>query len=380
MHRLALVALLAFVSSALHAGTRTWTGAAGDRWSNPANWDSGMPVAGDDLVFTKHAPAYTFNDRPAGTTFRSILASAGPWTFDGNAIALTHGMSAQTTMVAFPIEVSTSQQWTAVCCHIITFIRAIDLNGQTLTLRTNVLDGDSGIELAAPMTGTGTIVMAAQQVLLGIDGALPSGAAIVHNAGTLDMRDKTASVRSFEMSADAIFAAGSKPLVVSERVRLGGTLTLRNAVDGMTIIRNDGTAPVEGSFAHVPQNVLVSYAGGDGNDVVVRVSGALTATATALTSAMNPANAGSPVTFTASVTSSSGPPSGTVTFRDNGATLATVPLNASGVASFTTAALSAGTHQLTATYDGSPSHAASASSVLTQVIVGRRRRAVSHGG
>lgn len=364
------LALALFAALTLHADSRTWSGGgADDRWSNPANWDSGVPVAGDDLFFTTHALSYTFNDLPAGTAFRSILASAGPWTFDGNAVTLTHGMSGQTTMVAFPIKVAASQTWTALCCHIMTFIRPIDLNGQTLTLRTNVLAGDSGIEIATPITGTGTIVFAAQQVILGTDDALPTAAAIVHDAGTFDMRNRTTSVRSFEMSANAILVAGSKPLVVSERVRLAGTL--RSAVDGV-IIRNDGAAPVEGRFDRIPPNVAISYTGGDGNDVVVESD--RIATSTALTSTANPARVGTALTFTATVTSASGPPSGTVTFRNGGVVVATVPLNA-GSASFT-ATLPVGAYAMTASYDGSSTHAASTSEVLMQMIFGGRRRAV----
>ncbi len=90
MIRLALALLVALT---LRADSRTWSGGgADDLWSNPANWDSGVPVAGDDLFFTTHALSYTFNDLPAGTTFRSILASAGPWTFDGNAVTLSIGV------------------------------------------------------------------------------------------------------------------------------------------------------------------------------------------------------------------------------------------------------------------------------------------------
>ena len=94
---------------------------------------------------------------------------------------------------------------------------------------------------------------------------------------------------------------------------------------------------------------------------------------------MNPAHAGASVSFTATVVSSSGPPSGTVTFRDDGAPMATIPLDAAGQASFSTSTLSPGTHFITATFDGSSTHAASASATLFQVINGTRRRVVRHG-
>ena len=47
-----------------------------------------------------------------------------------------------------------------------------------------------------------------------------------------------------------------------------------------------------------------------------------------------------------------GTPSGTVTFYDGTTPLATVPVDGSGTATFTTSALSAGSHSITATYSG----------------------------
>src|SRR5207247_2518843 len=76
-------------------------------------------------------------------------------------------------------------------------------------------------------------------------------------------------------------------------------------------------------------------------------------TTTALLSSVNPSNFGQSVTFTATVTSGAGTPSGTAQFKDNGANLgAPVALNAGGAATFTTSALNAGTHTITAEYSG----------------------------
>ena len=79
-------------------------------------------------------------------------------------------------------------------------------------------------------------------------------------------------------------------------------------------------------------------------------------TATAVTSAPNPSLAGEEVTFTATVTSGGNPvTAGTVTFSDatTGDDIAAdVPLDAQGVAAFTTGDLAPGSHVITATYDG----------------------------
>ncbi len=91
-------------------------------------------------------------------------------------------------------------------------------------------------------------------------------------------------------------------------------------------------------------------------------------TATALAAAPSPSISGQTVTFTATVTSSAGTPTGTVTFLDGSATLGTASLNDSGVAVFATAALTVGTHTITATYGGDVNFAGSSSSGLTQTV------------
>jgi hypothetical protein len=83
---------------------------------------------------------------------------------------------------------------------------------------------------------------------------------------------------------------------------------------------------------------------------------ALTSTTTAITSSLSPSMYGNPVTFTASVTPSSGP-TGSVTFQDGSAVLTTQPLNASGQASYQTSTLAVGPHSITAAYGGAQTSA-----------------------
>jgi hypothetical protein len=74
------------------------------------------------------------------------------------------------------------------------------------------------------------------------------------------------------------------------------------------------------------------------------------------------------VTFTAAVTAGTTPVTqGSVTFKDGTVDLATVSLNASGQAAFTTSTLSGGTHSITAQFNGSSTYASSAAS-LTQTV------------
>jgi hypothetical protein len=94
------------------------------------------------------------------------------------------------------------------------------------------------------------------------------------------------------------------------------------------------------------------------------------ATTTALTSSANPAAAGDSVTFTATVTSGGGTPTGSVTFSDGTTTLGTGTLT-NGVATFTTSALAAGNHTITAAYGGATGYAPNTSAAWSQSVVVR---------
>jgi hypothetical protein len=93
----------------------------------------------------------------------------------------------------------------------------------------------------------------------------------------------------------------------------------------------------------------------------------LSSTVTALTSSLNPATALSSVTFTATVTSSGGTPTGSVAFTDGPITLGTGAVDATGVATWSTSSLSAGTHSIAASYSGDAKYAGS-TTALTQVV------------
>jgi hypothetical protein len=94
---------------------------------------------------------------------------------------------------------------------------------------------------------------------------------------------------------------------------------------------------------------------------------ALAATTTSLVSSLNPSNSGQSVTFTATVSSLSGTPTGTVTFNDGATPLGTAALSG-GQAQLSTSTLSVGTHSITATYNGSATFSTSTSAALMQTV------------
>jgi hypothetical protein len=101
--------------------------------------------------------------------------------------------------------------------------------------------------------------------------------------------------------------------------------------------------------------------------VVMETLGRYTTTTT-LYSSVNPSSYGQNVTLTATaVTNYSGTPTGSITFTDGNVLLKTVHLSA-GSASTSTAKLSVGTHNITATYSRDMNDSASTSAPLSQVV------------
>jgi hypothetical protein len=91
----------------------------------------------------------------------------------------------------------------------------------------------------------------------------------------------------------------------------------------------------------------------------------LKATTTTLTASANPETVGGQVTFTAEVSalSGTGTPAGNVVFSIDEATVATVALNGSGKATYSTATLTAGQHYILASYAGNTTYASSGSGI-----------------
>jgi hypothetical protein len=84
-------------------------------------------------------------------------------------------------------------------------------------------------------------------------------------------------------------------------------------------------------------------------------------------SSANPILVGGSVTFTATLSAGSGTPSGTVDFYDGSTLLGSGTLD-SGVATYATSSLTAGTHSITGAYSGDASFSSLTSSAVSQVI------------
>ena len=144
-------------------------------------------------------------------------------------------------------------------------------------------------------------------------------------------------------------------------VTFNGTVATFTVVNGSTI---NATVPAGATTGNVVVTAPIGLSNG------VRFTVTLPGTSTTLVSSVNPAALGQAITFTATVAPLTGSttPTGTVTFTDGATPLGTGPLNAGGVATFSTSSLGAGSHLITAVYGGDTGFTTSTSAVLTQVV------------
>lgn len=183
------------------------------------------------------------------------------------------------------------------------------------------------------------------------------------------------------------------PSMIAQPVTFTATLTGSSAAPPGQVVFMDGATPL-GTVVLTPTSstavsstatltistlpagtdpITVSYAATQNfsatvspvlNQVVLPI---LSSTAT-LTASPNPALAGQTVTLTAGIAGSSTTPAGLVSFYDGGMPLGSGAQDATGHATYTTAALTVGTHSLTAIYAGNTAYSASTSPAVFEVI------------
>lgn len=168
----------------------TWTGGGADaKWSTAANWSGGVaPTAGDSLVFAGTTRTSSTNDLAAGTSFASIEFQKGNFTLAGNSIALSGGVtvdSTATTTDTISLNVALGGSATTV-----------DVEGTALSV-SGTVSGSSGLSKAGAGTLTlsgsnsysGSTTIAAGALNIRNSGALGSGTAVsVVNNARLEMQ------------------------------------------------------------------------------------------------------------------------------------------------------------------------------------------------
>jgi autotransporter-associated beta strand protein len=317
---------------ALQAGaaTRTWDGGgANDFWTTAANWSlDTAPLPGDDLEFAGDTPLVSTNDYAAGFEFGSVTFFAPGYVVRGNALALTNGITLLGTIG--PIEFFPNVMLLADQRFAVSRLNAalnlhgtLDLNGRTPRIfaagTVNLLNTVSGaggliqdggtlvLHSNNTFSGTATLNFGACLVLASnaninvtinsaasfggmglvrrissVGGTLqPGGDA----AGTLRVVASTVldAATTFAVQLDGPASAQYDRLSTASASLGGATLALSIgypmlAGEQFTILESTGGGAVTGTFGGLPEGALfiadnmqfqISYAGGDGNDVVL---------------------------------------------------------------------------------------------------------------
>jgi sugar lactone lactonase YvrE len=174
------------------------------------------------------------------------------------------------------------------------------------------------------------------------------------------------------------------PITFTARLTVQGGTTVPTGsitfMDGLTPLGSPAALNGSGvaSFAVPPlavgaHNIIASYAG-DGISFSSQFSFTqtitLAPTSTALSSSATMVQFSTPVTFTATVTGvPADTPTGSVQFKDGSTVLATVPVNALGVATYVNTTLLAGPHAIIAVYQGDSNYAGSSTAQVISVTI-----------
>jgi hypothetical protein len=174
--------------------------------------------------------------------------------------------------------------------------------------------------------------------------------------------------QSVTFTATVTAAAAGSSVPTGSVTFMDGTQTLGSSGLDSSGVASISTATLAGG-THAITAVYSGATGfapstSSGTDEIVNPA----STTTALVASANPATFGQSVSFTATVTASTGTPTGTVTFKDGSTVLATLTLGASGTATYTSSALTVGAHSLVATFNGSSSYTSSPSSSLAFAV------------
>jgi hypothetical protein len=309
-----LTLLFALLACTAAAETKTWTGVTNNLWSVATNWmPEGAPAVGDDLVFPQLAGPPSFglqNDLPVDTSFRTIHITGASYSISGNRILLTDGITQTVAPSGFnTINLPVTLPGLAtfdVRAGVLSVSSAISAPGGVLT------KGGAGFLSVTSLAGSARVTAGNLRVAFGVAGAVTveggflTGTAFVHSLnvtgggvgpGIPGGSQTQFGAGTLNVNGAATFGAGSTYVVdvlgsppLSDRLDVHGPVSLGGAVLSLnaagvrpgsvfTIIANDGADAVVGTFHGLPESTLiraggagfvVSYAGGDGNDVTLR--------------------------------------------------------------------------------------------------------------
>ena len=315
-----LIFLLLFLSANAFSATKTWDGGGADtNWGTAANWSTDVaPVSGDDLVFPAAAAQQTNNNNLFFlTSFNSIAVEGGTYTFGGNPIRLTNGLtvSSGTQTINFAITLSGAQTFFADTGATATIV-ILSLGSSALTIDGAGIVGIGLISGSGPVikngTGAGAIITATgfsggitlhdgffvvdaniPNSPVDIQGPIPTGtpglsgfggtgtvgattvASGVISAGTLNSPTGILNIAGgLGFTTNGVYAckiSGTSPGTNGhDQLNVTGSVNLNNAAlapvpwngfvpavgDTFVILKNDASDPVNGTFLNLPEGAI----------------------------------------------------------------------------------------------------------------------------
>lgn len=207
----------------LCAGNRFWTGGgANNNWTTAANWSTGAPVAGDDLIFQPNASVdatslNNTNNYATDTVFGSITFMAGATNYflNGNRIIFNNstapvisGQSGGANTVNLNVQLNANATFEHTAAGAPLQVNgAINLNGYNLT--NNVANAAGRMEMGGVISGSGTVTKDGSGTLLywGPGSNTYTNLTII-KAGTLELH-KVFSPAATAIAGDVIVGNGS---------------------------------------------------------------------------------------------------------------------------------------------------------------------------
>jgi len=318
-------------------------GGADANWQTAANWVGDVaPTANDDLVFPATATQFSTNNNFALlTTFASITMDGGPYTLGGNFIRLSNGLivNSGTQTINLAITLSAAQTFSATSATATVTIISVSAGSFGLTMDGPGVIGIGLISGSGAITkngaGAGALIsslgysgpITINNGIFVVDANIPGSAVTVNSTATgglfgisglggtgtvgavnviqggISAGTLTSPTGIFNISNGLTFTAngayvckigGTTPGANGyDQLNVTGAVNLSNARlgplpwngfrpaigDTFTILRNDGTDPIVGTFLNAPEGATfagplntafrITYTGGDGNDVVI---------------------------------------------------------------------------------------------------------------
>lgn len=214
--------------------------------------------------------------------------------------------------------------------------------------------------ITAAYGGDGNFLASASSVLTQVVGSNATSVTLASSA------NPSAVGQAVVFTATVVKSGGSSQPTGIVTFKDGGSTLGTATLDGA------GTANFATAALGAGSHAITAAYGGDGvfggnTSAVLTQTVNLATTTTTLASSKNPSEVGQTVTFSATVSSPGGVPTGLVNFLDGGTVIGSVTV-AGGVAALSTSALTLGSHSITAAYAGAAGYAASTSATLTQAV------------